>query len=49
MRYSEDIITHDRAATSVQKESETSLLRTDSSDDALKISAAIRQNALNIC
>jgi hypothetical protein len=44
-----DIMTLDRATAPVQTESETSLLATDSSDDAPKISAAIRQNALNIC
>jgi len=49
MHYSADIITLDRAAPSVQLKGETSLLRTDSSDDAPKISAAIGVNALNIC
>jgi hypothetical protein len=49
MHYSVDIITLDRAAPSVQMKGETSLLGSDSSDDAPKISAAIRENALNIC
>jgi hypothetical protein len=49
MHYSVDIITLYRAAPSVEKEGETSLLPTDSSDDAPKISAGIRENALNIC
>jgi hypothetical protein len=49
MHYLMDIITLDRSTPSVEKKGETSLLRTDSSDDAPKISAAIRVNALNIC
>jgi hypothetical protein len=49
MHYLVDIIILYRAAPSVEKESETSLLRTDSSDDAPKISAETRENALNIC
>jgi hypothetical protein len=49
MHYLVDIITLDRAATAVEKKGETSLLATDSSDDAPKISAGNRENALNIC
>jgi hypothetical protein len=49
MHYPVDIVTLYRAAPSVEKEGESSLLRTDSSDDAPKISAAIGENALNIC
>jgi hypothetical protein len=37
------------ALPTAEKESETSRLGTDSIDDAPKISAAIRENALNIC
>jgi len=46
MHYLVNIITLNRAAPSVQKKGETSLLPTDSSDAAPKISAAIRENAL---
>src|ERR1700679_690381 len=49
MHYSVDIITLDRAVPSVRMKGETSLLGLDSSDDAPKISAAIREYALNIC
>jgi hypothetical protein len=49
MHYSVDVVTLDRAAPSVLKKSETSLLPTDFRDDAPKISAANRENALNIC
>jgi hypothetical protein len=49
MHYSSDIIAFHRAAPSVQKKGETSLPGIDSSDDAPEISAAIGENALNIC
>jgi hypothetical protein len=49
MHYSVVIITLDRATPSVQMKGEHPCLGTDSSDDAPKISAAIRENALNIC
>jgi hypothetical protein len=49
MHYCVAIITLCRAPPSVEKEGETSLLRTDSIDAAPKISAGIRENALNIC
>jgi hypothetical protein len=49
MHYFVAIITLCRAAPAVEKEGEISPLRTDSIDAAPKISAGIRENALNIC
>jgi hypothetical protein len=49
MHYSLDVITLCRAALAVEEKGETSPLQTDSIDDAPKISAGIRENALNIC